>query len=444
MIAIAYPRSRPADAAPAMAAAAAAVPVGALLALLLRGEALPLSVVLAGGAGLLGTLVLAVARYDAVVVLGFCLLGVVLVEPAPTDGVFLVAMAVAWAVGGFGQRQVPGPVAAILSLFIVINLLSAVQVLDPLRALSFFAITLYLAALALWLLSYLNSARRARVVLRGYLFAAVTSAALAVAATVGLAPWSNVLLADGARARALFEDPNIFGPFLVPAALIVLEELVAPRLLRVRWSTKAVLLLVLVLGVLFSYSRAAWLNLALGTVVLTGILALRPGGGRRTVALVSLVTAAAAVVAVTIVATGSGDFLAERAQPQAYDQDRFTTQLAGLEAAERYPFGAGPGQFESISTLSAHSTYVRVLAEQGALGLVALLALLLFTAGAALANAVRARDTYGIGSAALVGAWFGLLANSFFIDTLHWRHLWVVAALIWAGLARAGPRPGDP
>ena len=37
-----------------------------------------------------------------------------------------------------------------------------------------------------------------------------------------------------------------------------------------------------------------------------------------------------------------------------------------------------------------------------------------------------------IGSAALLGAWCGLLFNSGVVDTLHWRHRWVVLGLIWA------------
>ena len=65
----------------------------------------------------------------------------------------------------------------------------------------------------------------------------------------------------------------------------------------------------------------------------------------------------------------------------------------------------------------------------------ALLALMLLTLGFAARNAVLGRDTYGIGSAALLAAWCGALANSVFIDTLHWRHLWLLAALIWAGAA---------
>jgi hypothetical protein len=53
-----------------------------------------------------------------------------------------------------------------------------------------------------------------------------------------------------------------------------------------------------------------------------------------------------------------------------------------------------------------------------------------------LLNVARGRDTYGISSAALLAAWCGLVANSFFVDTMHWRHLWLVAALIWAGVMR--------
>jgi hypothetical protein len=54
---------------------------------------------------------------------------------------------------------------------------------------------------------------------------------------------------------------------------------------------------------------------------------------------------------------------------------------------------------------------------------------------------VLGRETYGIGSTALLAAWCGLLANSFFIDSLHWRHLWLLAGLIWAGVR--APLPGE-
>jgi O-antigen ligase len=197
-----------------------------------------------------------------------------------------------------------------------------------------------------------------------------------------------------------------------------------------------------VLGVVFSYSRGAWLNLVLALAVMGVVIAAR-GGARQALALLAIGLVGIAVVAGAVVATGSGEFLAERARPQTYDTTRFAGQRAGLEPAWEYPFGAGPGQFEAIAGISAHSTYARAIGEQGFLGVVVLAALLGFTLGAAVQNAAKGRDTYGIGSAALVAAWCGLLANSAFIDTLHWRHLWLVAGLIWAGTmlgARRRPR----
>lgn len=160
--------------------------------------------------------------------------------------------------------------------------------------------------------------------------------------------------------------------------------------------------------------------------------------------MLAVVLALLLAVSVTgiLAATGSEGFLLERARIQSYDASRFSAQAVGIDSAERYPLGVGPGQFERYASLSAHSTYVRVAGEQGLPGLLALVALLTSTFLAALANALAGRETYGIGSAALLGAWCGILANSLVVDTLHWRHLWVVMALIWVGWARRRqPRP---
>jgi O-antigen ligase len=418
-----------------------AVPAGCAVALVLYRFPPPLALAVGGGVGLVCVLALAVVRYHAAVALAFALLGVVVVDPAPADGVFCVVMAVALTAGSFKLSRVPRAVVAILAVYAALNLMSAVQVADPGRASVFFAITLYLALLALWLPNYVVSTGRARLVVRAYLIAAVASAAIGVLALLAPVPGKE-LLVESDRARALFQDPNVFGPFLIPAALILAGEIVNPRLLRASALTKGLLIIVLLLGVLFSYSRGAWLNLVVAFAVMAAAIGLRVSA-RKALTLVAVAVVAGVAVAAAVVATGSADFLAERARPQTYDTERFSGQRAGLQPAQEYPLGAGPGQFESVANISAHSTYARTVGEQGFPGLLVLVALLAVTLGIAVRNAAHGRDTHGIGAPVLLAAWCGLLANSAFIDTLHWRHLWIVAALIWAG-AMTGSRSPRP
>jgi O-antigen ligase len=395
-------------------------------------------VVFAVGIGLVGAVALTLARYETAISLGFLLLAVVRVEPAPPDLVFAVVIAVALITGRFDFRRAPSTVSALIGAFIALNLFSSVEVLNGARALMFFSITFYLVVFSLWLTNYVRSTRAARLVLRAYVVGAVLSAFLASLALFVPIPGKDLLTEIG-RARGLFKDPNVLGPFLVPAALIMIEEILTPRLLRVGRLAKLLAFLALACGILFSYSRAAWLNFGVGVAVLVIVLALRRGGGRRAVHAFALILVALAAVTAAVAFTGSVEFLRERARVQTYDADRFGGQRAGVESAVRYPFGIGPGQMEEVADISTHSTYARVLGEQGLPGFIVFLALMYVTLSSAAGNAIVGRDTYGIGSAALLGAWCGILANSVFIDTLHWRHLWAVAALIWAGSRRATP-----
>ena len=417
-----------------------AVLLGCALALGLASSPPPLGLTLAGGLALIALLGLALARFEAIVALGFVLFGVVFVEPAPPDLVFGVAIAVAVVTGRFSLRRVPPFIAGLLGLFLVLNVLSAIEAIDLGRAGKFFFITAYLAVFSIWLTSWIDRPARARLVVRALLVAAVVSAIIG-----SLAPFLPFAAADawhsGGRAKAFFEDPNVFGPFLVLPALILVEELLHPRLLQARRATKLLLFLVLAVGILFAYSRAAWLNAAVGAVTMLAVFALRRGGGRKAAVLLVTIVVSLIVLAGTIAVSGSGDFLNERARVhQVYDTERFAAQETGLALVATHPFGIGPGQFEGVVGYAAHSTYIRALAEQGLLGVFAVVALLLGTLLLATRNAVVGRDTFGVGSAALLAAWCGILANSVFVDTLHWRHLWLLAALIWIGAMLPAPR----
>jgi O-antigen ligase len=376
----------------------------------------------------------ALRPYDAAVAFGLALSGFVAFQPAPTDAVLGLVLVAALASGRLDLARVPAWVVVLVGAFLALNAVSLAPAVSERGAFEFLAITVFVLAVAVWFAGYVDRPARARLVVLAYGGAALLAAVLGIAALIGPLPGRETLLYHGCcRAQALFKDPNVFGPFLIPAVVVALEELLTPRLLPWRRSTKILILLVLSLGVLVSYSRAAWLNAAVAILVVLLVLLLRRGAGRNVAALLAVVAVVGGSVGVYVAATGSEGFLRERAGTQTYDTSRFAAQSGGIALAERHPLGVGPGQFDEHEPISAHSLYVRVLAEQGALGFAVMVLLLGGTLALAVANVVAGRSTYGIGSAALLAVWCGLLANSFFVDTLHWRHLWLVAALIWAG-----------
>jgi O-antigen ligase len=446
-IAVRPPQRHTGDAVPRIVAAAAGLGLAALLgvavALGLSGNDVPVWAVVAGGFVLLGFLALAIAAYDTAVAVALLLFAIVRVEPAPSDAVFAVIIMVAIATGRMNLRTTPAGPAIAVAAFLALNLVACLEAIEPGRAAKFMGITVYLCAFALWIPSWVTNRRHARTLVRIYVGVAVLSAALgSLALFVSFPGHEQLTYFSGTRARALFKDPNVFGPFLVPAALVLMQELLEPRLLRSPRLVKLGLLFVLACGILFSYSRAAWLDLVVGVVVMGVVLALRRGGARRALVFVGVLALASVIIVASVQVTGQLAFLHERAQFQTYDNQRFGAQAGGIALAETHPIGIGPGQFELVEPISAHSTYVRALAEQGILGFVVLVALLYGTLLMALRNAVTGRDTHGIGSAALLAAWCGILANSLFVDTLHWRHLWLIAGLIWAAQAQTSSSDG--
>ena len=89
------------------------------------------------------------------------------------------------------------------------------------------------------------------------------------------------LLTESDRAGRFFQDPNVFGPFLIPPALILIEEICARGCCRARLATQgARCWRSSLLGVLFSYSRGAWLNLALAWSSCSWLSCSLRGGGR--------------------------------------------------------------------------------------------------------------------------------------------------------------------
>jgi hypothetical protein len=364
--------------------------------------------------------------------LAFALLAYVPFDPAPVDVVIALLMATSIA-SGMVPYRLPAFAAIAVGGFGILTVESIVNVSNLGHAMRFELITLYALVLVVWLAGMFDRSEYVRVGMTMYVVVATLSGLVASLALFVHFPGSVALTYGGARAKGFFKDPNVFGPFLVPAAAILLEDLSARRLFP--WSRKVIAIgfMSTSVGVVLAYSRAAWLNYAIAIATVIAFQAARRGGWRRAVRSLSVLALGGAAGLAALVYTGSLTFLQSRSHLQGYDQTRFATQTSAFDQTTAHVLGHGPGQTELSLNYSTHSLYARAAYEQGLLGLVLIVLVLGSTLFFALTLARHDRSVHGVGSAALAGSWLGLIANSVFVDTLHWRHLWVVAALIFSG-----------
>jgi hypothetical protein len=379
------------------------------------------------------------SRPLAALALGVSLLGIVRVEPAPVDLVFGLLI-VSTIVSKHARPRVPAFVAFPLAAFGVLSILSMTNAVDLHRAVKFESITIYMIALALWLSWAFTQEIWVRTAMRTYIVVAAICGALGPIALYLPLPGKDLFLYTGARAEGLFKDPNVYSAFLVPAAIILLEEVTTPRLLRWRRSIVIAAFGLVSMGVVVAYSRAAWLNYALAVMVLVFVQSTRRGGLRAAFKSIGLLLASGCVAFGVLFATGSLTFLQQRSKLEAYDTQRFANQNSAFGEMTRHLFGFGPGQTEVRLPISTHSSFARAAFEQGLLGISMLVLILAGTLLCALFLVRRQLDVHGVGTAALLGVWLGQIANGFFIDTIHWRHVWIMAALIWSGYMMATAR----
>lgn len=372
------------------------------------------------------------------VFLALLLSGITRLEPAPYDILLLLAWSFGLTVGVWRfpfplKADLPTVIALIsaglLIVFVLVNVINIAIASKSIHSVIYGGITAYLAftTIFFWGTLYTYGLRGLGVITRGYLIAAVMSALIGIVGSLGFQPFYELFTTFGGRATALFKDPNVFSPFLVPIALFTFLQAIYNR----RTSHKVVWLgafIVLALGVLLSYSRAGWLNLGLSFtlfVLLSGLVVRRP----QIVVLVSGLFIS--IVLIVFLNPYLRSFILSRFGLATYDIDRFSNQQLALELALENPIGLGPGQAESVLDFAVHNLYLRVLLENGWVGLLLLLLIFSLTVSFVIWRSITktgsARMYYAFVGAALVGQ----MINSLVIDSLHWRHLFLLLALAW-------------
>jgi hypothetical protein len=380
----------------------------------------------------------AIRLFPALMGAAFAISSIVLVEPAPIDAVILALFGFGIVFGIVRVRQLPVFPVLLLSGLALANIVSVPASENSTRAVWYCFVTLYM--MLSWVLFvgviHFYGMPALRAMLRGYAFAGCLSVILAMASYFHAIGFQTILLLYG-RPKGLFKDPNVFGPFLILIAVLAISGHLPVASRLAQWGTATLASL----GIVLSFSRACWINYAvsLGLFVLLDRLLPSRDPDRRPTSLARLSGLALVVllaIAVVLQVPSVRAMLAIRLGQGGmhdYDQLRFQTQGMAVEAAIEQPLGIGPGQAEEVFRYATHSSYIRVLSENGLFGVFCFAGFLLSTLVQAIARACTAtsrqwRGIYVASAACLCGH----LINSGVVDTVHWRHLWFLLALPWA------------
>ena len=210
-----------------------------------------------------------------------------------------------------------------------------------------------------------------QVAIKTYIVVATISGALGPLALYLPLPGSDTFLYFGTRAEGLFKDPNVYAAFLVPAAIILLEELTTPRLLRLAPEPCDRGVRPRARSASSSPTRAPPGSTTRSRSPSSSLVqASRQGGLRRAVKSIVLL----GVERRRRPRRARGDRLARvpaaaLAPRRPTTTQRFANQTSAIDDMTRHIFGYGPGQSEVLLPLSTHSSFIRAAFEQGLLGL---------------------------------------------------------------------------
>lgn len=370
-------------------------------------------------------------------------------EPAPYDLLMVAIFGVATVTGLIRMQAGSAIPIALFGLFALANFMSALLSFDFNRSLLYMAVTFYLMASTVLVMMLMaeDEERVLNHIWTAYVAAAVIASILGVIGYFHLAPGSEVFIRGG-RARGLFKDPNVYGPFIVPVVLYLFYRFETGIGAKSLWPL--LLVPIVAIGVLVSFSRGAWGNLVISFMLyifLRTIVSLRGravaqgfgGLGRVFGAATAVVVIAAGIASWTIANTQAGQTFSDKAQIyRYYDDDRFGAQSRGLQTAMENPIGIGPGLSEQFINYAVHSLYVRLFLENGWLGGVAFLSFLLVTLWRGFSLIMRG-EAHPLFLVAYVST-IGIMINGVVIDTLHWRHFFLVLGLSWGSILVAEAR----
>lgn len=371
--------------------------------------------------------------------------GLVLIEPSPYEVIFLGVIALALAANMHIYRSTAGLLAIALG-FLPFALIAVFQVryTSIADAMIYSIVTVFLLLTSFVIANFVAEAteERMRLVMKAYTISAVLCAIAGTLGYLRLIPGSDILTLYG-RAKGTFQDPNVFGPFLVLPAMFALQKvLMGDRREQIIGSLVYVILFI---GVFLSFSRGAWGHLAASSLIVVALCFFLEAKTRIRLRILGTMLVGALLLIVALAGLLSipavSELLEVRLQVQNYDTGetgRFGRQFYAFDLALQNPLGIGPLEFRNLRIIEEpHNVYVNVLLGYGWGG-----GLLYYVlVGATLYLGCRGLlrpSPYRRLMIPVIATFSMLVLESAIIDTDHWRHWFLLAGLIWGISAAMG------
>src|SRR3954468_2350284 len=368
---------------------------------------------------------------------------IVFIEPSPYEFAKLAAIIIFLATG-LRLRLVFIPLLVLLFLVNVGYSISAAYLLDKVEIANWILTSWYMAVSVVFFAMVVSEDTAARLDLlrRGLIAGGLIAATAGIAGYFNLVPGGHDLLTLYERARGTFKDPNVFGAFLVLPALFVLQSVVSDRFGKSFRS--AIAFGIMSLAILLAFSRAAWGLLAIASAFMLALMVLTSQSRAQRSRIIAMAVAAAVIVALLLVVLLSLDSVAEMFRQraslgQSYDEGRFGRfgrHILGAEMALDLPFGIGPLQFNKFFPEDTHNSYLNAFMSGGWIAGICYPALV-FTTSILGLRYIFVRVPWQKTYLAVFSAFLGTVAESFIIDTDHWRHFWMMLGMMWGMFAAA-------
>ncbi len=363
--------------------------------------------------------------------------GFVFFEPAPYE-IFLALVIPVWLLLGLPIPRAVSPLIVLMILFIAGGVIASTQAKDFATQPVYYAITAFLAFSSCFFACLIADDRsRLDTIVSAWIAAALCTTVLGI---IGYSGLTGTLFEKFGRAAGGFQDPNVFGPFLVfPFVVLVRRALT----LRFGAALKSGLFALLIfIGIFLSFSRAAWGLSIITTLMIGGLLFMTERSAKARMRFLLLGTVGLVILCLLIAAALSIPSVLHlfdiRAHvEQSYDVGhlgRFQRHALGFNMMLDHPLGIGAIEFGRQFGEDEHDIWLKALTTYGWLGFISYLTLVLWTLAAAFPLLFRSGPLQPVAQIAYI-VLIGHIVIATVIDIDHWRHVYLLFGILWGLIA---------